>query len=108
MFAREMNGIVAIEARGAKILRVRNDLLHSFKAQIRKRIGGNIFFDLIYEMGGGDQFPPCWSVNAIKAGTDGRRRAYFEVDLFCASAFSEHLDDLFARCASHNRIIDND
>ncbi len=68
MFAREMNGIVAIEARGAKILRVRNDLLQSFKAQIRKRIGGNIFFDLVYEMGGGDQLPPCRSVNAIKAG----------------------------------------
>src|SRR4030043_1340241 len=106
-FTGETDRIITIETGSAVIMSVRNNFLKSLDAEIREGICRYIFPDLFKEVSGGNEFASCWSIYAIKAGADRWRRTNLQMNLFCSSAFPQHLYDFLACCPPHDRVINH-
>src|SRR5437764_5652744 len=81
-------------------------LVHSLFGEVAERIRGDVLRDLLHGMRGRDQLLPDGRIDSVVAGPARRRRADAHVH-FLGACIAQHLDDLAARGATHDRVVDH-
>src|SRR5262245_58296370 len=101
----DADAVSAGEARVAEVRRVgAGGLQHAVEREITERVGAEIAADLLYRVAGADQLLARGRVDAVVAGPlDGRRRDAHVHRLGAGAA--DHLDDLAAGGAAHDRVV---
>src|SRR5689334_6691461 len=100
--------VVAGEARVAEVARiVAGGLQHSVERQIPERVGAEVAADLVDVVAGADELLAGGRVDAVIARPLDRRRRDAHVNLPRARS-ADHANDLAARGAAHDRVVDDD
>src|SRR6266446_5460947 len=81
--------------------------VHALLAEIRQRVGGDVTADLFDVVRRSDELAAIRGVDAVVAGARRRRRADPHVHLARAGV-ADHLHDLAAGRAAHDRVVDDD